>query len=486
MEQQNETGTARRQKGNPAQDSVRMAELDVTHRPAKIATLKVLYLLAITAAVFAVPSVVGGLALWLSIVGLLALQILILVACRIASRDIVRPVSRLKWLFVFLIAAYTLLPGEDGSSGAPTLVWHIPVVDWSLPINLAGLEQAGRMCLQIVTMLFASSVVRLTGTGRDLIEGLGSFRLPGLFVYSLDHTLELLGGARPRHGGGRGNGRGGGKGAGEGNDEGGGGARTSQGGFLAILKRLLRGDVAGFVHEIRGDVARAGEQIAGEQGSKLSARMAHDVATVSGIALTMATLKIFKLLPGIPFASGHKAILLFPLYILASRLTYSRWGATAAGSVIGVIGFLQGDGRFGVLEILKNVAPGVVIDLAEAWVRRLPGWALGYCLLGLAAAVARTTTEFAVVAMLGSRAEIYLFPMAKLVPNLVAGFLSGFTALFVLRAFDRSMPRQEEFSVEADSRSVDASGDRVETRIRPRAADTASRVPSPYHRAEGE
>jgi hypothetical protein len=336
------------------------------------------------------------------------------------------------------------------------------------------------MCLQIVTMLFASSVVRLTGTGRDLVEGLESFRLPGLFVYSLDHTLELLGGARPR-----GNGRGGGKGAGDGDDKGGGGARASRGGFLAILRRLLRGDVAGFVQEIRGDVARAGEQIAGEQGSKFSARMAHDVATVSGIALTMATLKLFKLLPGIPFASGHKVILLFPLYILASRLTYSRWGATAAGSVMGVIGFLQGDGRFGILEILKNVAPGVVIDLAEAWVRRLPGWALGYCLLGLAAAVARTTTEFAVVAMLGSRAEIYLFPMAKLVPNLVAGFLSGFTALFVLRAFDRSMPRQEEFSVDADSRSVGASGDHVDTRIQPRAVDPASRVSSPY-RAEGE
>ncbi len=455
-----------------------MAELDDTHGPAKIATLKVLYLLAITAAVFAVPAVVGGSALWLTIVGLLALQILILLACRIASRDIVRPVSRLKWLFVFVIATYALLPGEDGSSGAPTFAWHITVVDSSLPINLAGLEQAGRMCLQIVTMLLASSVVRLTGTGRDLVDGLQSLGLPGLFVYSLDHTLELLGGARPR-----GSGRGGGKGAGEGNDEGSGGARPSQGGFLAILRRLLRGDVAGFVQEIRGDVARAGEQIAGEQGS-LSARMAHDVATVSGIALTMATLKIFKLLPGIPFASGHKAILLFPLYILASRLTYSRWGATAAGSVMGVIGFLQGDGRFGILEILKNVAPGVVIDLAEPWVRRLPGWVLGYCLLGLAAAVARTTTEFAVVAMLGSRAEIYLFPMAKLVPNLIAGFLSGFTTMVVLRAFDRAMPRRQESPAEVDP-SVGASGEAGEGRIRPLGVDAPARMPS-VHPAQGE
>ena len=254
---------------------------------------------------------------------------------------------------------------------------------------------------------------------------------------------------------------------------------------MTILKRLLRGDVGAFVESIRGDVDRAGEQIAGKTGRNLSAQMAHDVAIVSGIALTMATLKMVKILPGIPFASGHKALLLFPLYILASRLTYSRWGATAAGAVMGVIGFLQGDGRFGILEMLKHLAPGVVIDLAQAWASRLPGWALGYCLLGLAAAVARTTTEFSLVAMLGARAEIYIFPMAKLVPNLVAGFLSGFTTLFVLRAFDRSMPRREESLAKPDSPIGDASGERGETRIRPRAADAAPCVPSP-HPAEGE
>jgi len=152
---------------------------------------------------------------------------------------------------------------------------------------------------------------------------------------------------------------------------------------------------------------------------------------------------------------------------------------------MGVIGFLQGDGRFGILEMLKHLAPGVVIDLAQPWVTRLPGWALGYCLLGLAAAVARTTTEFSLVAMLGARAEIYVFPMAKLVPNLVAGFLSGFTSLFVLRAFDRSMSRREEPLAKPDTPIGDRSGDRGETRIRPRATDAAPVVLSP-HAAEGE
>lgn len=152
---------------------------------------------------------------------------------------------------------------------------------------------------------------------------------------------------------------------------------------------------------------------------------------------------------------------------------------------MGVIGFLQGDGRFGILEILKHLAPGVIIDLAQPWISRLPGWALGYCLIGVAAAVARTTTEFSLVALLGARAEIYIFPIAKLLPNLVSGFLSGFTTLFVLRAFDRPMPRRGESSAEPHSSTGDASGDRHQTRIWPRGADAAPRVPSP-HTAEGE
>jgi hypothetical protein len=142
---------------------------------------------------------------------------------------------------------------------------------------------------------------------------------------------------------------------------------------------------------------------------------------------------MLKVLPGVPFAPGYKTVLLFPLYVLAARLTYSRWGATAAGSIMGVISFLQGDGRFGVLEILKHVAPGIVIDIGEPLARRLPSWALGYCVLGFFAAVARTATEFMVVLLLGARAEIYLFPAVKLVPNLVAGVLSGFITVVVLR-----------------------------------------------------
>ena len=189
-----------------------------------------------------------------------------------------------------------------------------------------------------------------------------------------------------------------------------------------------------------------------DPGCRHDALLAHDVAVVTGIALCMASLKVVKVLPGLPFASGHKTFLLFPLYVLAARLTHSRGGGTAAGSIMGVIGFLEGDGRFGVLEIFKHIAPGLVIDLGEPLARRLPRWALGYCVLGFAAAIARTATEFLLVFLLGARAEIYLFPALRLVPNLLAGTLSGFVTVFLLRTFTshRSDETRQLSRVEAE------------------------------------
>jgi hypothetical protein len=335
-------------------------------------------------------------------------------------------------LFLFLIGCYALLP-PDSPAEDLVLHWQIPGLEWVFPFNVTGLDHAAVMCLQILTVLLASSIVRLTGRGDDLVHGLEKLRLPGLFVHSLDRTLSLLSGTDDQTGRRRRE------------------AGTQQGTFTA-LKRLLRGDVDGFVKLIKANIALAGGQSGRAAGREFETRLAHDVAIVSGIALCMASFKMLKFLPGLPFASGHKALLLFPLYVLAARLTYSRWGATAAGTIMGVIGFLQGDGRFGVLEVLKHIAPGLVIDLADPIVRRLPIWALGYCLLGLVAAVARTSTELVLVFLLGARAEIYLFPAAKLVPNLMAGFLSGFVTMFVLRVFSREPSVQDSSAQTTDGK----------------------------------
>jgi len=299
---------------------------------------------------------------------------------------------------------------------------------------VGGLIHAALMCVQILTVLMASAVVRLTGSGTDLVDGLRALGLPRLFVHSLDQTLALLGGLGRTAGGGRGNG------GSCGPSQTGEAPAGPPPGFFAVLRRLVRGDVVFFTQAIRGSLDRAGEQVRQESGGRLDGRLAKDVALITGVALVMASLKMLKFLPGVPFASGHKTLLFFPLYILASRRAHTRWGGTAAGAVMGVVGFLQGDGRFGILEVLKHLAPGLLIDVLMPLVKRLPQTAPVYCVLGFLAAIARTATEFTVVLLLGARAEVFLFPAARLVPNLIAGTLSGFVTVFVLRAFPDGLP----------------------------------------------
>ena len=104
---------------------------------------------------------------------------------------------------------------------------------------------------------------------------------------------------------------------------------------------------------------------------------------------------------------------------------------------MGVLGYMQGDGRFGVFEILKHLVPGLVIDILWPLVRRLPRSVFILCVLGFLTAIARTSTEFVTMLLLGSRLEAYAFPLAKLLPNIVAGTLSGCVMYFVLPAFEK-------------------------------------------------
>jgi len=386
--------------------------------PSRLAVLKVLYLLAVTTAVFALPSVRFFRPWrWHIVLGIAAVQIVTLLICRVDGAEILRTTTRLKWFFAFLFVCYGLLPGDFGARQMHQ--WRLPITGWIVRLNFAGLAVAGLMCLQIVTVVLVSAVVRLTSRGTDLADGLARLGLPKLFVHAFDHTLGLLAG-RPRPAR-----------EGRGKGEGGGGSR----GFLPTFRKMIHGDVGFLVQSVRDNLEHARSEVTRQADGRLDQRMAHDVAVVSGIALVMASLKMLKFLPGVPFAPGIKGVVLLPLYVLASQRTFSRWGGTATGSIMGVVGFLQGDGRYGVLDILQHVAPGLVIDLAMPLVRRLPQTAFTYCALGFVATIARTTTAWVVVLALGSRAEMYLYPAVGMVAMLIAGTLSGFVTVYLLRAF---------------------------------------------------
>ena len=388
--------------------------------------LAVVYLVAVTIAAFAIPA--WGVTApwrWYCLPSLVGLQIVLLLGFGASARDIVRAALRLRWLFVFLLATYALLPSDTGASD--TIVNWRPIASArAVSVNVSGLAVAAMMCLQIMTVTLVSAVVRRSGRGTNLVDGLRAFHVPVLFVYSIDFTLALLGGVRLRDGGG---GMGGGGGRARG---------TSTREALDVIRRFLRGDVEGFTAAIRQRLDQAREHVARETGGRLESDVVHDVAVITGISLMMMSLKMLKILPGIPFFSGFKTMLLYPLYILASELTYSRWGGTVCGTIMGVIGFMQGDGRYGAMEILKHTVPGFLVDVTWPVVKRLPRSAFVYCVLGLVLAIARTSTEFLTVLLLRPRDEVLLFPFFKLIPNVVAGTLSGLVTYFVLPGFRRA------------------------------------------------
>src|SRR5258708_15838310 len=167
-----------------------MAELHHLDRT-RISVLKVFYLLAVAAITFVVPAFASTRPLqWIIIPTLLAVQVLILLAWRIVAFEIAGPVWRLKWLFVFLLAAYAFLPAETKSD---TLLTWRPSDGWMFSINMTGVEHAALICIQIVTVVLASAVVRLPRSGNALVQGFHAFRLPPLLVPSLDPPLAFVG-----------------------------------------------------------------------------------------------------------------------------------------------------------------------------------------------------------------------------------------------------------------------------------------------------
>ena len=399
-------------------------------------TAKVVYVLAVTTGALMVPS-------WLRpwvVPSLLLAQVVLLLALRVRGRAIARSTRRLWGVFLVLIVFQTFLPAPPGD-----LVVRpgLGAFRFSPGINVTGLAESLLMCGQIMTVILASMVVRHSGPETDIVNGLRRLGCPRLLACSIDNTLALLGGNSgedgdsPR-----------GRGAGKGNQRGrrGGWQEGTGAGGIGGLWIKARGLITGNLDWIVAPILSGIEKVSQRGSEGMSPghhddrKFAHDVAVISGVGLVMISLRMLKVLPGIPFASGYKNVVLVPLYILAADLTHSRFGATTAGTVMGLIGFLQGEGRYGVLDILRHVVPGLVIDGLWPLVRRLPRRAWIYSLLGVVAAACRVSTEFVLAFALGVRWEVYLFPAARVISNLAAGALSGGITYGLLSAFRHLQP----------------------------------------------
>lgn len=209
-----------------------------------------------------------------------------------------------------------------------------------------------------------------------------------------------------------------------------------QEGFWAAVRRLSRGDVGFMLQRLDRQIGRAEDAV--EPGT----RGARDIAVIAGVSLTMLGVKALKVLPSIPFAPGHKLVLLTPLYVVASRHTRRRTGATLTGLTMGTTAFLMGDGKYGIFEILKHVAPGVICDLVVPLVghtRRPWVWAA----VGGVIALGRFATIFLITLAVQAPAIAYAILLPGLTVHVVFGAASGWVTAHLVEALRAHEPHGE-------------------------------------------
>jgi hypothetical protein len=328
------------------------------------------------------------------------------------ARKLVRQIYKLLPFGLFIVGSYALTK-EDPSIDRWVQLWRIK-------INLGGAAIGLLMIARVYGVVLASQVAR-AGDVRAIAHGLRTLGMPKTAAISIDAVLALLGG--PGSGGGGGGGGGG---------SGGGGGDKSASGFWRGLKQLSRGEVDPIVRRLEKHIARAEEHVAAQDVARSIAR---DVAVISGIALTMLGIKALKVLPGINFAPGWKTVILTPLYVITPLLTRTRFGATIAGTVMGVVAFLLGDGKYGPFEILKHVAPGLICDALVPIVTRhgrMPG-PIGWSLLGGVIAIGRFATILVVTALVGTPHAAYLVLIPGLVVHVSFGVASGYVSYHLVK-----------------------------------------------------
>jgi Cobalt transport protein len=387
---------------------------------------KILYLISVASLCFIVrnPYLLSG---------LLVLQLVLWLHLRLPLTTLGRTFKRLILFIIFVLLTFTLFPSES----MPNDVWMtLSILDRPLTINLTGLMLGILMSLRVLTVVTASMVVQLSGTPGELVQGLRAIKIPIVAAMTIDNVLKLLGSnATRRPNGGSGTGRGGGKGGGQ-------GRKQNQDDKLfereLTWKRIVTGDFGFLTTLIESALTRATALHQPSQPSR-DPKLLHDVAVISGLCFLMMTTKMLKVLPGIPFAPGYKLVVLIPLYILAGQLTYSRFGATTAGTTIGIVSFLFGDGRFGIFEIFKHIAPGLVVDgiMPALKGRGLVPSRFLLALIGALCAAARIATILVVTWLIDPPAVFYALFLPMFISQMIFGFISGWITFYLLKSLSR-------------------------------------------------
>lgn len=372
--------------------------------------IRVLYLAVVAVGALAVRDV-------RVLIGLAVIHVVAWLALKEGARALARQLFKLSAFAAFIVVSYALTKDEPDTDRWTKIA--------GVSVNVGGALVGVRMILRVVVVVLASRIAR-SGDPRAIAEGLRRVGVPEIVAMPMDAVLSLMGG--------RGGGGGGGRHRHAGDEP--------KEGFWASLKRIADGDVAPIADRIERQIDRVQSHL-GDKGTA-------DIAIIAGLSLAMLGIKALKVLPSIPFAPGHKLVLLTPLYIVAALRTKTRAGATLTGLVMGSVAFLLGDGRYGIFEVLKHVAPGIICDLFVPIFRRRPG-ALAWSVLGGLMGLGRFATIFTITLLAQPPAIAWAILIPGLLVHTTFGVLSGLVSAPLVKRSTK-----EEHEQAGDRRRPDA------------------------------
>jgi hypothetical protein len=370
--------------------------------------IKLVYLIALACMMFVFDQAAV-------IVALLALQLILWIVSDLPVAGLWAAIRRLRLFFLIIIVSYAFVGTADPVSDQ----WYpLPLGPWEIEINLTGIQFALLMCVRVITLVIASSWVRLSSPQGAFVSGLRAIRLPEIVALGIDATLDNLGGA----GQGRGDGSGGGRKRKEmsGEDD----------GESLTFAQIRSGDITVVTGWFARHFRKARQALA-DQYQDVPDHMIHDLTVVLSVSLAIMSLKLLQIMPGLPLAPGHKNVLVIPLLLFAARATHGRFGATTTAMVAGIVSFMLGYGKYGILELAHFLVPGVLADiltpLARASTRS--GRLVQFIVIGAILGFGRFAANFLIIVLAGAPQIAFAFYLPMLFSQVVFGAISGFVSL---------------------------------------------------------
>lgn len=328
---------------------------------------------------------------------------------------------KVRW-FVLLIILFDAFSGPDD-------IPLFQIKKWVFAISYDGLLSGAVMSCKLIAMLLITQVIRLTMKGKEFVQGLTGLGLSTSTAEIIDEIMVIMAAERKEMAGekgkGGGNGNGSGKGGGNGQGRKNEAAPVSDKGEVTSKDVLFRGKVGNIPQRLLQRITYAREQVSNNPN-----------VVIASSALAVTLIRLVKIAPGIPIASGHKNILLFPVMIYGIDRSNKRFAGTQIGFISGILHFTMGFGKYGPLSIPEFMILGVIFDLLlKLPVNTKSLWFL--MLLGAVGGLVRSSTEILVAVILGLPEGFYYAFLPYISSQLAFGIASGFISKSIINTKDQ-------------------------------------------------